>query len=94
MALFSERDNGLKRGILLKIEIVFGKVLKSLRAEKRVSQEEIAFRANLDRSYVSMLERGIHQPTLSSLIALSGALNMKPSELLKIFEAELEKIED
>ncbi|TNJ64033.1 helix-turn-helix transcriptional regulator [Paenibacillus hemerocallicola] len=76
----------------MKIEIVFGKVLKSLRAEHGVSQEELAYRANLDRTYISMLERGIHQPTLGSLVAVSDALNIRPSELLKIFEAELEKI--
>lgn len=75
----------------MKLEIIFGKVLKTLRAQHGVSQEELAFRANLDRSYISMLERGIHQPTLGSLVALAEALGIRSSELLKIFEDEIKK---
>ncbi|TMV49542.1 helix-turn-helix transcriptional regulator [Paenibacillus mesophilus] len=78
----------------MKPEAIFGKVLKSLRTEHGVSQEELAFRANLDRSYISMLERGINQPTLSSLIALAEALGIRTSELLKMVEDELKKIKD
>jgi len=38
-----------------------------------------------------MLKRGINQPTLSSLIALSNAMNMKVSDLVKLFEIEYVK---
>lgn len=78
----------------MKPEVIFGKVLKSLRAQHGVSQEELAFRANMDRSYISMLERGINQPTLGSLIALAEALGIRASELLKMVEDELKKIKD
>lgn len=73
-------------------EAIFGKVLKAIRIKRDLSQEELAFRSNLDRTYISMLERGIHQPTLNSLITLSSALNMKPSELVRLFEIEYERI--
>ncbi|MNW17193.1 helix-turn-helix protein [compost metagenome] len=54
-----------------------------------MSQESLAFQSNLDRTYISMLERGVHQPTLSSLFALSAALNLKASDLVKLIEDEM-----
>lgn len=54
-----------------------------------MSQEKLAFQSNLDRTYISMLERGIHQPTLNSLLALAEALNMKASELVRLVEEEI-----
>lgn len=72
-------------------ETIFGKVLKAIRIKNGLSQEELAFRSNLDRTYISMLERGINQPTLSTLISLSNALNMKSSELIRLIEIEQEK---
>lgn len=54
-----------------------------------MSQEKLAFESNLDRTYISMLERGIHQPTLNSLLALAEALNMKASELVRLVEEEI-----
>ncbi|MGG3306575.1 helix-turn-helix transcriptional regulator [Paenibacillus lautus] len=79
-----------KRGIDLNSEAIFGQVLKSIRKEQKVSQEELAFRSNLDRTYISMLERGIHQPTLSSLLAIAAALDMKAAELVGLVEDEME----
>jgi transcriptional regulator with XRE-family HTH domain len=75
----------------LNAETVFGQVLKQIRKKAKISQEELAFRSNLDRTYISMLERGIHQPTLNTLMSLSAALNMKLSELVHYFELEYEK---
>ncbi|MGG3506577.1 helix-turn-helix transcriptional regulator [Paenibacillus lautus] len=72
-------------------EAIFGQVLKSIRKEQKVSQEELAFRSNLDRTYISMLERGIHQPTLNSLLAIAAALDMKAAELVGLVEHEMER---
>lgn len=69
-------------------ELPFAKVLKALRKEKKMSQEELAFRSELDRTYISMLERAIHKPTIASLFALSKALEIKPSELIRLVEIE------
>jgi len=55
---------------------------------KKVSQEELAFRSNLERTYISMLERGIHQPTLNSLLAIAAALDMKAAELVGLIEEQ------
>ncbi|WP_195571463.1 helix-turn-helix domain-containing protein [Paenibacillus sp. 1001270B_150601_E10] len=72
-------------------ELVFGKVLKAVRTKYDISQEELAFRSNLDRTYISMLERGIHQPSLSSLMSIAQAVNIKASDLVRLYEIELEK---
>ena len=70
------------------LELSFAKVLKSFRVTKKLSQEELAFRSDLDRTYISMLERGIYQPTLTTIFALSKALNIAPSEMIKLVENE------
>lgn len=75
-------------------EAIFGQVLKSIRKEQKVSQEELAFRSNLDRTYISMLERGIHQPTLNSLLAIAAALDMKAAELVGLVEDEMERYQN
>lgn len=75
----------------LNTELVFGKVLKAVRTKYDISQEELAFRSNLDRTYISMLERGIHQPSLSSLMSIAQAVNIKASDLVRLYEIELEK---
>ncbi|WP_274364803.1 helix-turn-helix domain-containing protein [Paenibacillus thermotolerans] len=74
----------------MKIELSFAKILKTLRINNKLSQEELAFRSNLDRTYISMLERGIHQPTISTLFALSKALNIKASVIIQLVELECE----
>lgn len=76
------------------IELSFAKILKSTRIMRRMSQEELAFRSDLDRTYISMLERGIHQPTLTTLFALSKALRIKPSDMIKLVEFDFGKDEE
>jgi transcriptional regulator with XRE-family HTH domain len=47
-----------------------------------VSQEELADRADIDRTYVSLLERGLRQPTLDTLFRLAAGLNVAPATLV------------
>ncbi len=47
-----------------------------------ISQEELAFRANLDRTYVSQIERGIGNPSLTVLLRLAAVLQVKIQELV------------
>lgn len=44
--------------------IALGQAMKAYRLEKGYSQEELAFRSGLDRTYISLLERGKRNPTL------------------------------
>ncbi|MHA3772636.1 helix-turn-helix domain-containing protein [Verrucomicrobiota bacterium sgz303538] len=68
----------------------FASVLKSLRAEKGLSQEELGFRANLHRTYISQLERGQKSPTLDSVSEICAVLDIRVSELLRRVEEQSE----
>ncbi len=63
----------------------FGSHLKSLRESKGMSQEKLGLISDLHPTYISLLERGINQPSLTSLIALAKSLNIKLIELLQPF---------
>jgi transcriptional regulator with XRE-family HTH domain len=61
----------------------FGQNLAAHRKEAGLSQEELGFRANLHRTEVGMLERGIRLPRIDTLIKVAGSLGVPPGELLK-----------
>ena len=65
------------------IKVVFGKVLKELRGEKGISQEKLALDAGIDRSYISKLETGVYQPSLSMLFAIADVLQVAPDGLVR-----------
>ncbi|MBS2212223.1 helix-turn-helix transcriptional regulator [Carboxylicivirga mesophila] len=65
---------------------IFGDVLRELRKNAQISQEELADLANLDRSYISLLERGIKQPTLQTIFSLSSSLSISPSNFISKVE--------
>lgn len=67
---------------------VFGAVLRRYRMDSNISQEELAFRAGVDRTFISRLERGIRQPTITTLIGLGNALGIPAATL--VAETELE----
>ena len=69
-----------------KTDIVLGKVLRKLRNDAKLSQEQLALDAGLERTYISMLELGQRTPTIKTLIKLSHALNIQLSDLIKQFE--------
>ena len=73
-----QRDSALQKR--------FGAVLRQLRLKKGLSQEELALEAGLDRTFVSMLERGIRQPSLSSLFAIAAALRTPASRVVRLTE--------
>jgi transcriptional regulator with XRE-family HTH domain len=64
------------------ISTVFGQVLREQRLSRELSQEELALAADVDRTFVSQMERGIRQPTITTLIKLAGALGIQPSTLI------------
>jgi transcriptional regulator with XRE-family HTH domain len=66
--------------------IVLGQVISRLRRGCRLSQEALAGRAGLHRTYISQLERGIKSPTLSVLLKLATALGVRPSRILLLVE--------
>lgn len=69
---------------------VLGAVLRKHRLLANLTQEQLAFEAGLERSYISMLERGLNVPTVTTLFAIANALNCSPSTLLAEVEQDWE----
>lgn len=64
-----------------------GQVIRHLREEQGVSQEHLAEAARLDRTFISMLERGRQRATLETATALAQALGLSLSELARRIES-------
>lgn len=61
----------------------FGKRIKKLRRERQMTQEDLAFEVEIDRSYMGFVERGERNPTLSKIAKLAKALKITLSELFQ-----------
>jgi len=61
----------------------FGDNLARCRREADLSQEELGFRASLNRTQIGILERGERLPRIDTLLKLAGALALSPEALLK-----------
>ena len=72
---------------------VFGEVIAEMRRGAGFSQEVLAERAGVHRTYVSQLERGLKSPTLAVLMKLAEALDTKPSKILLLLECSLNEIQ-
>lgn len=77
----------------MSIAIYFGRVIKQLREERRYSQEVLADRASLNRTYLGEVERGVAVPSLATINKIANALNLTASELLARSERQ-EKIDE
>ncbi|WP_456717037.1 helix-turn-helix domain-containing protein [Bradyrhizobium sp. USDA 4353] len=67
----------------MNIRDVLAANLKRLRRTKGVSQEELAHRADIDRTYISMVERRRNAASIDVLAALAAGLGVEPADLLK-----------
>ena len=68
----------------------FGIELRRLREQRHLSQEKMASHCNLDRTYISLMERGIRTPSLFTVFEIAHALEMSPSDIIKVVESRLE----
>jgi transcriptional regulator with XRE-family HTH domain len=73
----------------LHVEIAFGQILRRLRHEKKITQEKLALMTGLDRTYISLLERGMRQPTLRTILLLGRALEVSPAKVIADVETLL-----
>ncbi len=64
------------------VTVRFGRKLRAVRTEKGISQEELAQRSGLHRTYVSSVERGERNISLINIAKLANALGVRPSELM------------
>ena len=66
-----------------------GDVLREMRLQKGMSQEQLAVACDRHRTYVSLLERGKNSPSVRTLFMMAEALEVAPSTLLKRVEKKL-----
>lgn len=76
---------------VLEINRCFANVLISFRKKALLSQERLAEAAGVDRTYISLLERGHRQPTIKTIFALAGALNVSPHEIIIAVEKQVQQ---
>lgn len=69
--------------------VAFGRVLRRLRTEAGYSQEVFGFEADLRRTYVSILELGQQQPSLTTILKVAAALKCPAAELVRMVEEEI-----
>ena len=69
---------------------LFGKIIYKKRMALKISQEKLAEKSNLHRTYISLLERGLRQPTLDATFKIAKALQIKPHLLIKLLEESYE----
>lgn len=62
---------------MVDIQKHFGSKIRSLRKEKGISQEELAFRSGLHRTYISDIERGARNVSLKNIEKIAKALGVK-----------------
>lgn len=74
--------------------LLFGEVISQLRRNLGLSQEDLADRAGVHRTYISQLERGLKSPTLAVLMKLAAALDVQASEILKQLEHSLNELQN
>ena len=67
-------------------EKAFGSVLRQIRKDKGFSQMDVDIEFNIDRTYLSAIERGVQSPTLRMIVRLSDALRVPPSEMMRRME--------
>ena len=70
------------------ISRIFGEVLRRYRSQRGITQEELAFQSGVDRTFVYRLERGVRQPTITTLIGMSRALGVSAADLVGDTEKE------
>ena len=72
--------------IQINLQIAFGWVIRDLRREAGLSQEELAYQCDLHRTYISQLERGLKSPSLTTINTLATVLGKPPHQLVKAAE--------
>jgi len=69
----------------------FGKLIAERRNLLGISQEEFAERADLDRTYISGLERGVRNPSLTAIVKVAKGFGITTEELLRGLETKAKR---
>jgi transcriptional regulator with XRE-family HTH domain len=72
-------------------QAVFGQIIRKFRSERLISQETLADAAGLHRTYISLLERGLRNPSLTVVHQVAVALKVPMTDLIAEFEDLMRK---
>jgi transcriptional regulator with XRE-family HTH domain len=70
----------------LRIEEAFGIVLKKYRLDRELSQEKLSLFCGLDRTFISLLERGKRKPTINTVFIIASIIGVNPSRIISEVE--------
>lgn len=68
-------------------ENAFAKVIREVRMERGLSQEALGFESGYHRTYIGMLERGLMNPSLRTVLSIASALKIPPGDLIQRVDA-------
>ena len=72
-----------------RIRHTFGKVLREYRDKSGMTQEKLGFEAGCHSTFISQLERGLRQPSLTTIFMLAKCLDIKPEVMIKAIDKKL-----
>jgi transcriptional regulator with XRE-family HTH domain len=64
----------------------FGQALREIRESKEISQERLALEGGFDRTYISLIERGINSPSIRVVVGIAAVLRVPPSKIVRRME--------
>jgi transcriptional regulator with XRE-family HTH domain len=68
----------------------FGQVLRKHRLAAGLSQEQLGLESGVQRNFISLIETGQNQPTITTVFKLAQAMGIKPSKMISETEKALE----
>lgn len=71
-----------------KVVKAFGENLKRIRQAKQISQEELAYRCDIELSQIGRIERGVINTSISNVFLIAEALGIEPKELFSFNSEE------
>ena len=70
----------------MEVAVAFGKVIRELRVKAGLTQEQLGFESDLRRTFISILELGQQQPTLTTIMKLAKPLNTSAAAIVSAVE--------
>ena len=72
---------------------IVGKVIQNYRESCNLSQDVVSGLADIGRTHLSAIERGVRKPTLDTFFKIAEALNIEPHKLMKLIEDSIEPLQ-
>lgn len=76
------------------VKAAFGAALRELRVGRGYSQEALSLESGVKRNFISLIETGQNQPTISTIYKLAKALGLSASALIDATDDQLKKLHD